>query len=317
MAALNYFSGRSLGPEVARQALDLWPVAGAELTHIGTSGNASYRVDGAAGTGPWILRLTDPAHRTHEQCQAEMAFLSHLARSVVRVSVPLPSRAGHLVEAVGELSASLLSWAPGEVVGPGTPAWNEAFFREWGRSLGEIHAAAQTYDGPPRWEWHEENLIAEADRFLPADDLFARQELERLLGRLAKLPRTPESYGMTHADFGPQNFHYDPAVGITSFDFGNCCRHWFLSDLAISFTTLRREPEGDRLRRWIVEGYCERMEIHPAVWGELDTLVQLRVLYVYLSRLEAFGATDDDEQKSTLQSMRGLVASRLQFDWPR
>lgn len=52
------------------------------------------------------------------------------------------------------------------------------------------------------------------------------------------LPRRADNYDMTHADFAPQNFNYDPAAGITSFDFGNCGDHWFVSDLLISLSTL-------------------------------------------------------------------------------
>ncbi|MGH7724865.1 MAG: phosphotransferase enzyme family protein [Candidatus Eiseniibacteriota bacterium] len=322
MASLNYFSDRSLGPDVAERAIALWdlgrgpagaaaaPAGPVRLTHLGTSGNAVYRVD----PGPFILRLTDPAHRTFEHCVSETSFLSHLDASGVRVAAPVCSSARQAVERVGELSATVLTWAPGEIVRAGSRHWNEPFFRAWGRALGSIHAASRTYAGPMRWEWHEENLIAQADRFLPSDDGLARSELARVRSRLVELPMTPANYGMTHADFGPQNFHYDAAShGIASFDFGNCCRHWYVSDLAISLSTLRREPDRELYKDWILGGYREVADLDPAVWAELDTFLQLRILYVYLSRLEAFGSRADGEQRATIAQLRGMVAKR--FTW--
>ena len=71
MASLNYFSDRSLGPEVAERAIALWDVCSdgarppgpARLTHLGTSGNAVYRVDpgrsremGGTGLGLSIVK---------------------------------------------------------------------------------------------------------------------------------------------------------------------------------------------------------------------------------------------------------------------
>jgi hypothetical protein len=45
-----------------------------------------------------------------------------------------------------------------------------------------------------------------------------------------------------------------------------------------------------------------------------DTLLQLRVLYVYLSRLVLFGDASTAEQRGTLAQLRGLVLERV--SWP-
>ncbi len=303
---------RGFGREVATRALAAWDLTPSDLIHLQTSGNDVWRF--RDGDAPRILRLTDPAHRPSAANAAEMAFVRHLAREGVAVSEPLPSRSGALVETVGECSASVLTWAPGEIVGPETQHWNEAFFRAWGGALAAIHAAARGYAGPARWDWEDEDLIRRADSLLPADDPAPRRELARVREALADLPRSPASWGMTHADHGPQNFHYAPATGVTSFDFGNCCRHWYAMDVTIALSTLRRQPDRDRLRDWLLAGYRARLPLDAAAWAHFPWLLRLRVLYVYLSRLAHFGPAPDAGQRLALARLRALVAEPV--TWP-
>jgi len=302
-------------PETARRALLLWTggeAAARTLERIATSGNDVWRFDHAGA--PFILRLTHDAWRTPEQNLAECRFLEHAAARGARVSRPIPARSGALVETLADASASVFTWAEGDHVTRDHPRWNEAFFREWGRALADLHAAAETYDGPPRWEWKDEGLLKDSDRLLPASDAAIRAQRDELYGRLAALPVTPSNSGLTHADFGPQNFRYGKDGRITSFDFGNLCRHWFVNDFVISLSTLRRDPARDRLRAWMLAGYTAVRPLDPAAWAEKDTLLRLRVLYVYLSRLAWFGPVPTAEQRATRASLRGLVLERV--SWP-
>ena len=302
---------KHFGPDVAKRALERWGAEDGSLRRVATSGNATYRF--RSGGEDRILRLTDPAHRSAAHNRAEMAFLLHLGREGVPACAPVPSTAGALVESLEECSACVLSWASGVKVEPDSGLWDEAFFREWGRHLARIHDAARRYAGPARWPWWQEGLIAEADRWLPPEDAVSRAELRRVRAVLEALPRDADNYGMTHADFAPQNFHYERGRGITSFDYGNCCDHWFVSDLAISLSTLRRHPERERYRAWILAGYEEVLTPDPIVLRHLSTFLQLRVLYVYLSRLCAFGAAPDPAQRETLRTLRALVAERIEW----
>lgn len=302
---------KHIGHEIASLALEQWGGDVGTLEHIATSGNSVYRY--RAGEGPRILRLTDPGHRTVGQNIAEMEFLLHLNARNVPACAPVPSLGGSLVEIVGECSASVLTWAPGVQVGSDSPYWNEAFFREWGRSLARIHAAARSYAGPRRWDWREEGLIANAERLIPEEDSVSRAEFRLVVERLEELPRTDETFGMIHADFGLRNFHYDPHDGIVSFDFGNCCDHWFVSDIAISLSTLRQFPDRDRYRAWIVEGYRDVFPIDDDVWRALSWFVRLRIIYVYLSRLKKFGPRPTREEETILLDLRERVAER--FEW--
>ena len=302
-------------PETAQRALKLWPVeahAPRTLERVATSGNDVWRFDHAGQ--PYILRLTDAAWRSPAMNHAECAFLEHAAAQGALVHRPVPARSGAVVEILDDASASVFTWAKGDLVTSDHPRRGEAFFREWGRALATLHAAAETYDGPPRWEWRDEGLLTGADRLLPAADLAVRAQRDELYARLAALPVTRANYGLIHADFAPQNFRFDKAGRISSFDFGNLCRHWFVCDLAISFSTLRRERARDALRAWILAGYESVRALDPASWAERDTFLRLRGLYVYLSRLAWFGPVPSAAQRETLASLRALVLERV--SWP-
>ena len=299
-------------PRVAAAALARWDGDPETLRHLATSGNAVYQfLDHGE---PRILRLTDVAYRSPEHQRAEMAFLRHLDARGVRVAAPVASAAGEWVETFGDHTACVLTWAPGERVVPGSRHWDDAFVREWGRTLGAIHAASRSYAGPARWKWDEEGLVADADALLPRDDLEVRTEFDAVTAHLRALPRSAASFGMNHGDYAPQNFHWDPERGITSFDFGNCCTHAFVNDLVISCSVLWRLPERERWRDALLSGYREAMELDEAAWGERRWFLRMRLLYVYLSRLRKFGADPDLDERDVLRQFRAMI--RPDPEWP-
>jgi Ser/Thr protein kinase RdoA (MazF antagonist) len=314
---------KAFPPEVARDALGRWPsgaaAAGDTLARIATSGNDVWRFDAPVGTpggpAPRILRLTDRAWRTPEENAAECAFLVHAAATGAHVNEPVPSTRGALVEELPAVhaSASVFTWADGDFIARDDPRADATFYRAWGGALAALHDAAATYDGPARWEWKDEGLLAGADGLLPAGDAAIRDRRDELYARLEALPRTRATFGPIHADFAPQNFRYREGR-VTAFDFGNLCRHWFVQDLVVSFSTLRRDPARDRLRDAILAGYRAVRPLDDAAWAERDTFLRLRVLYVYLSRLARFGPVPSAEERAVLADLRGLVLARV--SWP-
>lgn len=298
----------------AQAALQRWRGDGATLEHVSDSGNSVYRF-GRQGT-VLILRLTDPGYRSRSQVLAELDYLQQLHAQGVLVGVPVAAASGNLLEAIQSGGATWLAavftFAPGSVPLPDTPAWDETLFREWGRTLGRLHRVSSRYTAPAefrRWHWHEEDLVANAARYIPAEDRISQREFDALKAQLQALPVSAQSYGMTHADLGAQNFHYDPQHGITVFDFGNCCYHWYASDLAIALSTLRgHSPEQrDDYRRWMLDGYQEILPLDPVSEEHLDLFIRWRVLYVYLDRLERFRPVPTPAQQQILDTLRGRV----------
>lgn len=302
----------------ARLAAPFWNIDPDNLEHVADRGNSVYR--GRLDGDVVYLRLTNPDYRAKSELQGELDFVEHLHQQRVKVAAPLWSFNQHLVETVenenAEMYASVFQNAVGDVVQRGDGAWNEAFFRKWGQRLGEIHRAATTFqpkNGRDRWQWPDEYFFRHADRLFPPDDDTVRQEYTAILEYLEGLPKNSATYGMTHADFAPGNFHYDPAKGITAFDFGNCCYHWFLSDIAISLSIILWLPkaERDQNAEWLLAGYRSVFPLNDALFAEISWFLRLRMVYVYLSRLWYFGEQPTPDQQTILTRLRNLVLKRI------
>ncbi|MBC7870007.1 MAG: phosphotransferase [Chitinophagaceae bacterium] len=298
----------------------LWDADAAILEHLGDFGNSVYSFY-IAGEKV-ILRLTDPKDRSQPVNEAELDFLLHLHRSGVQANIPITSLNRNFVETVIiediPLLASVFTYAPGVQVDQNSIYWQQAFFKAWGKTLAQIHQAASTYEPAvegKRWHWIEEDLIANARHYIPKNDTPSLQELDTLIERLHRLPINRETYGLIHADLGARNFHYDPQIGITVFDFGNCCYHWFISDIAIALSTLRHYPksERDQYHSWIIAGYEAISALEPDLHSQLSLFIRLRILYVYLDRLMLFGAAPTESQKETLFTLRQKVHEG--FEW--
>ena len=264
-----------------------WGLDVESIELIAHSGNSVYRARRAGQLV--ILRLTDRAYRNHDECLAELEFVQFLAHHDVRAACPLASIDGVLIVPVHRPSVSFLcsvfEFAPGSDLSDQTLRRKPTVIYEWGHSLARLHAVSRRSKPLRRWHWHEEHLLSNAAHYLTSADKHIERELEMVLETLGKLDCTSENYGMTHADFGPGNFHYTPAQGITAFDFGNCCYHWFVWDLAIGLRYLAQQDYSQDCQRALLDGYQALSPIEPNMFAMLPLFIRLRYLYIYLDRL--------------------------------
>ena len=133
-----------------------------------------YELDGISR----ILRISFRPDRSAAQIRAELDFVNYLAENGVRVSRPIYSKNGNLLETIqaGGFSVHAVSFIKGK--GMRVPdndyryredAPIEEYFQNWGRSLGQMHALTKSYTPTggvvkrPDWfELHKpESLIEE------------------------------------------------------------------------------------------------------------------------------------------------------------
>jgi Ser/Thr protein kinase RdoA (MazF antagonist) len=294
--------------QVAMAALNLWTGARQNiLVPFGTSASSVFGVRVNCATH--FLRLTSLSFRGLDDAAGELSVLHHLRAHGVHIAMPVPSIHGRNVESIGDHLATLFRRAPGLRLTPEARLWRRAFFREWGHTLAFQHHVARSFGTPLsgwRQDWRREPVLVEGLRSIRAND----EQLARCVDDiLAGLDRQSDAFGeagMIHADFGPQNFRYDPELGITAFDFDNCCRHWFLYDIAVSLSVLRLRPDREQLVQSIFDGYRDLRPL-PGDPGSLRLLLRLRLLYVYCDRLCRFGATPGPEQTSVLRGFRNRL----------
>jgi Ser/Thr protein kinase RdoA (MazF antagonist) len=297
--------GNNQALQAAMAALTLWSGARQNvLVPFGTSASSVFgvRVRGATH----FLRLTSRSFRSTDDATDELSFVHHLCSHGVHVAMPVASIHGENVEKVGDFLATLFRRAPGLRVTPEARFWNRTFLREWGRALAFQHQAAHSFRNPSsgwRRDWRQEPMLVEGLRHIQANDAQLVCCVDTIFAELGLQADHFGEVGTIHADFAPQNFRYDPELGVTAFDFDNCCRHWFLYDIAVSVSVLRLRPEREQLIQWMLEGYRD-VRLVPGDLGSLRLLLWLRLLYVYCDRLQRFGVAPKPDQTDILRALR-------------
>lgn len=297
--------------EDARQVVGEWGGAVDSVEHVGSSASAVFRFSDGENVVR-VLRLIDANFRTRENVEAELNFLEHLKQERVGVAAGLRNRKGEFtVEYAGDKGqfvASVVEYAEGVMVRDDSPYFGDEFWRAWGRNIGEIHRAAESYAPAPSvprlWQWDEEGLWSWADELIPQDDVISRDRMRELFATCRALPKSLETFGIVHADHGAQNFHYDPNNGkITAFDFGNACYHWFVSDVAIALSTVRLKPNREEIKMALLAGYREVKPLPENLEELLGLFIRLRTVYVYLARLYVFGQEPNEKQREILAGL--------------
>lgn len=261
-----------------------------------------YEHDGQAR----ILRISFRPDRTAEQIRAELHFVNYLAEHGVRVSVPIPSQNGNLLETlwVRRVPLHTVTFVRGEGMRvpdngyryrEGAPI--EEYFQNWGRALGQMHALTKEYkpasDQVKRPDWfeiHKSRLMIETQ--VPERLPVVRDRIRSLLEEIRSLPKDRDSYGLIHGDFNDGNFTVDYTNGdMTVFDFDDCCYFWFIYELAsaweggigrVMFLGLeQRKAFMEHYMEQVMVGYSRENTL-PAGW-----LARLP-LFVMLVQVEEF-----------------------------
>ena len=249
---------RRFNDRVRDEAADRFGATPDELSRLNAFENHVYEFTNADGV-ELILRISHSARRTHDYTQGEIEFVRFLAAAGLPVAKPVLSDHGHFVERIDDdqpghyFLASAFERAPG-VVFDDAPAlkdayWGPPLFRELGRTFARLHDRAQQYrlSRPEfkRQEWHQYDVV-DVDRFAPPEEVLVRARTAEIIQRLRRLPRTPDGYGLIHADLHLHNFCFDDGR-ITVFDFDNAEYAWFAKDIAvILFYVGRTAPTEQR-----------------------------------------------------------------------
>lgn len=271
--------------------------------------NLVYQVE--CSGQPRVLRISYRPDRSIDTIQAELHFINYLAEGGVRVSKPVPSEKGNLLEVITacdvDFIAVMFIKGRGLRVPDNGYRYREGvpiieYFHNWGQVLGQMHHLAKTYQPVsdqirrPEWSSCEPFTGFPAGERLPS----IQKKYEQLIRELHELPRDIESYGLIHFDFNDGNFTVDYDNGdITVFDFDDCCYFWFMYDLAcaweggigrVMFRPLdERISFMDRYMEQIMEGYTRENTIGEEWLERLPLflrLIQMQELMHYCQYLD-------------------------------
>lgn len=271
--------------DLADSAIRLWRGVGGSLRYVGDSTNHVYSFAESGETR--YLRITSSSHRTKEQIEAELDFITYLHEGGVDVARPILSSAGWFIEklmcADCLLFACVFEEAKGERFRYDPAKYNKEHFRLRGRTLGRIHTLSKNYvpsDCFRRFTWDEDKLLLEADKFLPESEKIVRREYNALKERMRDYPKSEQTFGLIHGDFGATNFRCRDER-LSAFDFDDCCYHWFVYDLAVTIYPHGWRREGLQLLHWLLEGYSENTDLDVTL-EELTMFCRWRLVYVFL-----------------------------------
>lgn len=260
--------------EMAKKVLARYGLEDALLTRLGGADNINFRVDAAAES--FVLRLRKPGRFDRATVTSELIWLSRLQSDTPLVlPQPVTNEAGELVTGVtfdGEAPtlATLMRWVEGAIP-PTVDALSPEHLANVGALMAHLHHHAQRFSVPQRFkrptydEAHfrqrAEALSMALDRAsLDRDEMFGfRTRADQVITHFAGLERTPEHFGLLHADFHSGNYVlFGGEVRIIDFD--RCGFGFYLFDLALALMELdeiQREPflQGYKAIKRLPAGY--------------------------------------------------------------
>lgn len=280
-----------------KKVIQLWKGTG-DIEALGDFEN--YVCSFQSEDGEKILRLTHDSHRSENEVLAEIHWINFLNGRGVQACKPLLSKNQKWVEAISIEGSSF--WAVGFERAEGIlidpqddPRWfpklvSEGIAYQWGKITGKMHALAQEYtpESPliKRPQWHEDDLVTNAKKYLPDSYQHLRDELEEHTQWMHDLPKGPTNFGLTHYDLHSHNFLWKDG-GMTIFDFDDVEYQWFIFDIGIPIYHLISQQNNyqglEILEDFFVEfmkGYLQENRIEESWFKELPRFFHFRRLVI-------------------------------------
>lgn len=289
--------------------------------------NLVFRCEGADGT--CYLRLSCTDDRSEGDYLSETEFVHYLAQHGAPVADVLPSVNGRLVECIemsqGTVYACLFEEAVGDQLAARGYRYREGaplseYFFNCGRCLGKIHALSRRYEPiHPRYDYTSRFNMAHFAEVTPPQYMPWLPVIQRALEGIARLDKSAESYGMVHFDFSDGNYMIDYSNGdINVFDFENCCRCWYLYDLANLWIHgvgwIQFEPDADKRRAFmdwyfaeVLRGYRSETTVSDAELSHLQEMIRLVLVENVLDEFENAGDEDDEEDEEILYRLKCIA----------
>lgn len=291
---LSRTDARAWLEELARRALRHYDVAaGATLTLLNISENATYAVDDPQTGRRTVLRLHRRGYHNRAAISSELSWLDALRNEAgVRTPRVIPDRGGHRLLALAEDDADepryavLFEWLPGTE--PPEHRLTQSFV-ELGEITARMHEHVVSWRRPAgftRFAWDYDGAFGEQARWGRWQEGIAvgpaeREVLDRLdetlRRRLARYGVDPHRYGLVHADLRLANLLVD---GDRTYviDFDDCGWSWLLYDLGAALSFIEDDPRVPELVDSWLRGYRRVRPLPADDEAEIPTFVMMRRL---------------------------------------
>jgi Ser/Thr protein kinase RdoA (MazF antagonist) len=259
----------------ARRALGDWDLDIREIELVSQSENVVLRLTTDSGEN-YALRIHRPGYNTLDELNSELLWTQALRKAGIYVPTHLLTRDGRGYATVPlegtnqDHHVGVIEWVEGEQLAGLIDAAEEANLLSYFKQLGDV--IARTHNHVASWTvpedftrraWDADGLVGDSPlwgRFWQAPQLdpegsqllyTARKEIHRIL---IDYGRSPETYGLTHADLHPRNVLVD-GKHIQVIDFDDCGFGWHHYDIAVALHDYRYRSNYIALRDALVRGY--------------------------------------------------------------
>lgn len=313
---------------LARAALPAWRLEGACLRLLKNRENAVFAVNAADGRR-FAMRIHRAGYHSDNELRSELEWMAALDAAGVHTPPVIHTADGAMLQTVScepvpePRQVDLLGWVDGAPMGSieeGIEIELDVLltnYQQIGALAARLHNQASSWvlpEGFSRHRWDLDGLVGEApvwgrfwehEAFDPSERNMALKARALLKEVLSTLDKTPDCYGLIHADFLPENLLVD-GDRINLIDFDDSGFGWHLFELATSLFVHLGEPYFDQVLAALVSGYrAER----PLPDEQLDLLPYflLARLTTYVGWLHTHEAVAGTEEMAPL-ILGGMIA---------
>jgi Ser/Thr protein kinase RdoA (MazF antagonist) len=283
---------------LAHTALRGWDLAVANLAPIKVRENAVFRID-LAGGGRAVLRVHRGGYHSDAELDSEFIWMRALEAAGISVPRVIRSRRGRDFEVI-ELPArndtrqiDVFEWIDGRQLGSvesgvgGDAGDVAAQYRMIGAIAARMHNHARGWQCPSdfrRHAWDAEGLVGEKPfwgRFwelgalTPGQRSLLARARARIAHGLAAFGRSPDRYGLIHADLVPENVLID-GNRVQVIDFDDAGFGWHLFELATSLYFLTGDGIYPTAREALIHGYRSERELSDETLAWLPLFLAAR-----------------------------------------
>jgi len=223
-----------LNEQILIKSAELFGTTRAQLQDLG--GFESHVYEFERNGQAYILKITHTIRRTVNYLLGELEFVNHLAEKEVSVSKAVKSINGRLVEEIPAVKGCFLAYvfekAPGNLLEEEGLSAQKLY--KWGQLTASINLHSQSFqpsDIAYQRNYWKNDILEYFNRFVPESEKEVRDKLYTLIEKIDRIPKTKESFGLTHTDLHQWNlFHHNGE--LKAFDFDDCAYHYFVHEIA-------------------------------------------------------------------------------------
>ncbi len=308
---------RSFMDKLAIQALQLYDLSPASTCSLlNYSENTTYLVEDPENDVRMVLRLNRPGYHSKRELESELIWMENIAHSAsITVPQPIAGKNGEYVQTLpcedGAVPQHCVMFTFLNGQAPDEIGENNliAQFERLGEVNALLHDHVQNWEDSKhvsRFTWDFETMLGDSPRWGRWQDgpdvtaeraeLF-QQVVDMIAQRLQRFGKTPERFGLIHADLRLANLLIEDNQ-IYVIDFDDCGYGWFLYDLAAAVSFIEHEPIVPELVNAWLKGYRKVRAISDEEEAEIPTFIMLRRL-ILLAWLGTHSDSDTAKQLGT------------------